>query len=102
MAVLDGSTERAPLLARSTSPSLSERDGKVKKEEAIPTSRGAFIVGSVGLLIFLQGMLDFDFVISTLYGKLRPAMSDFIASHAAMPTFYFRNSCPVSALYCIG
>jgi hypothetical protein len=96
MAVLDGSTERAPLLARSTSPSLSERDGKVK-EEAISTSRGAFIVGSVGLLIFLQGMLDLDFVISTFHEKLRPAISDFIASYAAMPTFFFRISCPVSA-----
>jgi hypothetical protein len=52
MAVLDGSTERAPLLERST-PGL---DGKVKDEAAISTSRGGFIVGSVGLLIFLQGM----------------------------------------------
>lgn len=55
MAVLNASTERAPLLRRSTSPSLSDRDSK-DGEAAISTLRGSFVVGSVGLLIFLQGM----------------------------------------------
>ena len=55
MAIANGSAERDPLLERSTSPSLSERYGK-DDETTISTSRGAFIVGSVGLLIFLQGM----------------------------------------------
>ncbi|KAF2128199.1 MFS general substrate transporter [Dothidotthia symphoricarpi CBS 119687] len=42
-----------PLLRRSTSPSLSGSDGK-DEDETISTSRGAFIMGSIGLLIFLQ------------------------------------------------
>ncbi|KAK1907941.1 hypothetical protein P3342_013260 [Pyrenophora teres f. teres] len=52
MAISNGSAERAPLLQRPTSPPLS-RDAK-DEESAISTSRGAFIVINVGLLIFLQ------------------------------------------------
>lgn len=55
MAIANGSAERDPLLERPTSPSSSERHGK-HDETTISTSRGAFIVASVGLLIFLQGM----------------------------------------------
>jgi len=55
MTVLNTSAEREPLLQPSTSPALSNREGK-DDEQAISTSRGALIVGSVGLLIFLQGM----------------------------------------------
>jgi hypothetical protein len=57
MAILNGSSERDPLLEPSASPSSSERGDKPEEEAAISTLRGAFIVGSVGLLIFLQGKL---------------------------------------------
>lgn len=60
MAVLNGSAEREPLLERSTSPSLSDSEGK-DGEAVISTLRGSLVVGSVGLLIFLQGMSSYLF-----------------------------------------
>ncbi|CAO2658093.1 Nn.00g073530.m01.CDS01 [Neocucurbitaria sp. VM-36] len=53
MAVENGSAERAPLLPRSTSPSLSDGNGN-DEEHTLSTLRGAFIVAFVGFLIFLQ------------------------------------------------
>ncbi|KAH6878766.1 major facilitator superfamily domain-containing protein [Alternaria rosae] len=53
MTVLNTSAEREPLLQPSISPTLTNREGK-DDEPAISTLRGALIVGSVGLLIFLQ------------------------------------------------
>ena len=64
MTVLNGSAEREPLLERSTSPSLSDSEGK-DGEAVISTLRGSLIVGSVGLLIFLQGMSSYLFGLSS-------------------------------------
>lgn len=50
----DGAGERAPLLRHASTPSQSVADGK-DVDIDISVKRGAVIIASVGLLIFLQG-----------------------------------------------
>jgi hypothetical protein len=55
MAIEHGRAERAPLLHRSTSVrAIYPKDDETENE--ISTARGSFIIASIGLLIFLQGM----------------------------------------------
>lgn len=58
MTIENGRAERAPLLHRSTSVrAIYPKDDEI--ETGISTLRGAFIISSIGLLIFLQGILPF-------------------------------------------
>jgi hypothetical protein len=55
MAVHNSRAERAPLIHRSTSVrAIYQKDDDT--ESGISTTRGSFIISSIGLLIFLQGM----------------------------------------------
>jgi hypothetical protein len=62
MAVANSRAERAPLIHRSTSVRAvyvrdDDDEGGRGEEKDISMTRGAFIISSIGLLIFLQGGL---------------------------------------------
>jgi hypothetical protein len=73
MAIQNGRAERAPLIHRSTSVrAIYTKDDDT--ENGISTTRGSFIISSIGLLIFLQGRYYFSchcqtsiHVLSTLF-----------------------------------
>jgi hypothetical protein len=55
MAIHNSRAERAPLIHRSTSVrAIYQKDDDT--ESGISTTRGSFIISSIGLLIFLQGL----------------------------------------------
>lgn len=71
MAVDNSRAERAPLIHRSTSVrAIYPKDDET--EAGISTLRGAFIISSIGLLIFLQGT-------QFLYNQYRQAVKELIA-----------------------